>query len=456
METELEGFVVTGAGIAGLATALALHRVGIKSIVMEKAESLRATVGGIGIWTNAWKALTVLGIADHLREQHPFNYRVIHQKISSLYPHINRKNDSQKKSLICSFDLITLDGGGMIRNFSLQASDSGHKFRCVKRAALLEALATALPPETIKFNSRVLRVRQSLSSKYSSETEPEDGTVIRAKLRQNITRSSKKQKKNHPPEIIKFNSKFLGAAISELQIFVGNGAGRRNRNQSKGGDWLRWSEVGGSIGVSRVSDSRQCRALRGSGNGDLHRRSRCPTKSSDSLLQWNYSEIAQDPSRIHEFTRSLLHHFPSQITEAVNLTVKDSLNMTVLRFRWPWNILTTRACKGSVTAAGDAVHPMTPDLAQGGCCALEDAIVLARCLAESLNGRNNTDNEGQIVEEALKTYVDERKWRWVWLVSQVYITGLVQQSSSDFLRFIRDKVVLKFMSPKDMFIQYLL
>ncbi|GLJ54860.1 hypothetical protein SUGI_1178130 [Cryptomeria japonica] len=139
-------------------------------MVLEKAESLRATGGGIEIWTNAWKALTVLGIADYLREQHPIPLQ--------------------------SFELITLDGGGMIRNFSLQANDSGHELRCVKRTALLEALATlALPPVTIKFNSRVLRVRQSLSSKYSSETELEDGTVIRAKLRQNITRSTKKQKK---------------------------------------------------------------------------------------------------------------------------------------------------------------------------------------------------------------------------------------------------------------------
>ncbi|GLJ54864.1 hypothetical protein SUGI_1178200 [Cryptomeria japonica] len=361
METELEGFVVTGAGIAGLATALALHRPPPRTTSIQ----------------------------------------------------------------LQSFDLITLDGGGMIRNFSLQASDSGHKFRCVKRAALLEALATALPPETIKFNSRVLRVRQSLSSKYSSETEPEDGT-------------------NHPPEIIKFNSKFLGAAISELQIFVGNGAGRRNRNQSKGGDWLRWSEVGGSIGVSRVSDSRQCRALRGSGNGDLHRRSRCPTKSSDSLLQWS-NLWAHSGQR----QRTLLVR--RKITPKLPKIPRESMNSLGLYY-----IIFLHKSQRRVTAAGDAVHPMTPDLAQGGCCALEDAIVLARCLAESLNGRNNTDNEGQIVEEALKTYVDERKWRWVWLVSQVYITGLVQQSSSDFLRFIRDKVVLKFMSPKDMFIQYLL
>lgn len=35
-----------------------------------------------------------------------------------------------------------------------------------------------------------------------------------------------------------------------------------------------------------------------------------------------------------------------------------------------------------VTLLGDAVHPMTPNLGQGGCIAIEDAAVLARCLTK--------------------------------------------------------------------------
>lgn len=36
--------------------------------------------------------------------------------------------------------------------------------------------------------------------------------------------------------------------------------------------------------------------------------------------------------------------------------------------------------RGMVTLLGDAVHPCTPNLGQGGCMALEDALVLAKCV----------------------------------------------------------------------------
>src|SRR5262249_44785392 len=38
----------------------------------------------------------------------------------------------------------------------------------------------------------------------------------------------------------------------------------------------------------------------------------------------------------------------------------------------PWS-------KGTCTLLGDAAHPTTPNLGQGGCMAIEDAAVLARC-----------------------------------------------------------------------------
>ena len=48
---------------------------------------------------------------------------------------------------------------------------------------------------------------------------------------------------------------------------------------------------------------------------------------------------------------------------------------------------------GRLTLLGDAIHPTTPNLGQGGCLAMEDALVLARCFEK--HGAN---------EEALRSY----------------------------------------------------
>ncbi|KAL6965661.1 hypothetical protein U1Q18_036715 [Sarracenia purpurea var. burkii] len=58
--------VIVGGGLCGLATALALHRKGMRSVVLERAETLRASGGALGIFANGWRALHQLGIASHL------------------------------------------------------------------------------------------------------------------------------------------------------------------------------------------------------------------------------------------------------------------------------------------------------------------------------------------------------------------------------------------------------
>src|SRR5215216_1169681 len=56
--------------------------------------------------------------------------------------------------------------------------------------------------------------------------------------------------------------------------------------------------------------------------------------------------------------------------------------------------------RGRMTLLGDAIHPTTPNLGQGGCQAMEDAIVLARCFEKY--GAS---------EEALRTYERRRHGR---------------------------------------------
>lgn len=85
--------VIVGAGIAGLAAALAMKKVGIKSIVvLESAAALRSTGAALGLFPNAWRALDVLGIAHKLTPLYsPFRkYSSLFLSLSPLYnpPHL--------------------------------------------------------------------------------------------------------------------------------------------------------------------------------------------------------------------------------------------------------------------------------------------------------------------------------------------------------------------------------
>jgi 2-polyprenyl-6-methoxyphenol hydroxylase-like FAD-dependent oxidoreductase len=85
---------------------------------------------------------------------------------------------------------------------------------------------------------------------------------------------------------------------------------------------------------------------------------------------------------------------------------------------------------------------MTPDLGQGGCCALEDGVVLARCLAEAFSKKPIEEEEQyKRIEEELKKYANERRWRCIDLITTAYIVGFIQQSGSKSVNFIRDTIL---------------
>ena len=43
------------------------RRIGLKSLVLERSDSLRTTGAAFTIWANGWRALDALGVADTLR-----------------------------------------------------------------------------------------------------------------------------------------------------------------------------------------------------------------------------------------------------------------------------------------------------------------------------------------------------------------------------------------------------
>ena len=58
--------IIIGAGIGGLASAIALRKVGYSVQVFERAAEVRGIGSGLSLWSNAMWALYVLGVSDEV------------------------------------------------------------------------------------------------------------------------------------------------------------------------------------------------------------------------------------------------------------------------------------------------------------------------------------------------------------------------------------------------------
>lgn len=149
------------------------------------------------------------------------------------------------------------------------------------------------------------------------------------------------------------------------------------------------------------------------------------------------SELESIPHRIRNLTLELLKEFPQDVTEMVQHCDLDLLSFTHIRYRSPWSLLTESLWNGTTTVAGDAMHVMGPFLGQGGSAAMEDAIVLARCLARELgtvatncDARSGEQELKERVGTALSRYSKERRMRLVKLAVQTYLMGSLFVASS--------------------------
>nr|XP_033508074.1 monooxygenase 2-like isoform X3 [Nicotiana tomentosiformis] len=92
----------------------------------------------------------------------------------------------------------------------------------------------------------------------------------------------------------------------------------------------------------------------------------------------------QDPIKLKQFVLNKASTVSKELSVVVERTTLDCISCARLKLRLPWNVLLGNILRNNVCVVGDALHPMTPDLGQGVCSALEDSIVIAKCLGEAL------------------------------------------------------------------------
>ncbi|CAI9267152.1 unnamed protein product [Lactuca saligna] len=356
--------VIIGAGICGLATAVALQKKGIKSVVMERSEALRNITGAaIGIRQNGWRALHQLGVADVLRRTA-----------------INIKRER----------IVGLDGGKQ------QEMPMKGEIRCLRRKDLIDTLYAALPPTSVKFGCELESIKLDPNT-----TKP----VLR----------------------------FIDGSFITPKVVIGCEGGKSIVANFLNLKPTKMFPLCGVRGLSNYPNGHPFDQEFARFRKDNNLVGRIPM--DNNLVYWfcahpyfpKDDRIWEDPEAIRQSTLALLSDYPQEVKEMIEIADANSLSFTRLRYRAPWDLLRGTFCKGRVTVAGDAMHVMGPFLGQGGSAGLEDAVVLARNLAQM-----GLDN----VEEAFNLYVKERRMRVVRLSLQTYFTGMLLGASSRLKQFM--------------------
>jgi 2-polyprenyl-6-methoxyphenol hydroxylase-like FAD-dependent oxidoreductase len=241
----------------------------------------------------------------------------------------------------------------------------------VLRPTLLAAIARCVPPGIVHTNARAIRI------------EP-------------------------LPDRVRLH--LADGRIEEGDLLVGaDGVNSIARPIVVGPDAIRYSGQTCFRGVARIQpeDLGTVREIHGAGQ----RGSACPV-DANTVYWWTAFNAPADQMIPVEKRRSFLleryRGWPFGLDRAIEATPAEVMLQNDLIDRAP----ASRYIKDSVVLIGDAAHPTTPNLGQGANMAIDDAIVLARCLKQEA-----------AIPAALARYERERLHRTRQLVAKSWNMG---------------------------------
>lgn len=120
------------------------------------------------------------------------------------------------------------------------------------------------------------------------------------------------------------------------------------------------------------------------------------------------SSSSEEGKDVIAYLKSLHQGWCSEVFTVLENTPAESVEQRDLYDRWP-EFLRSWA-DGNVILVGDAVHPMMPNLGQGGCQAIEDAYELTRALVAVQTYSNNVVSSHDY-QEALQEFYRRRVLR---------------------------------------------
>lgn len=309
--------IVAGAGMGGLTTAIALQRQGHRVRLIERTQQLRPIGAAISIWPNGVKVLRALGLGAEIDA-------VAGQMDTMSY----RYRDG---SLLTSFEL-----GPLYRTVDEVA-------RPIARTALQRILLDAASHDAVHLGVACTAFEQDAAgvTVTCSNGEQWHGDLLvvadgsRSTLRDAV----------------------VGRTIARQYRGYVNWNGRIPVAPDLAGDheWAQYVGDGKRVSLMPMGDGQfyfffDVPLPLGTSNDPAHYRQAL----SEHFAGW--------PAPVQR----LIERLDPSIVARVEIHDTDPLDSLV---------------NGRVALIGDAAHAMAPDLGQGGCQAIEDAWVLAECLA---------------------------------------------------------------------------
>lgn len=329
--------VIVGAGMGGLATGIALRQAGYEVEIYDRVSQLRPAGAAISLWSNGVKVLNRLGLGKEIAHYGGQMNRMAY------YSHSGEK--------LTEFSLSPL------------IEQVGQRPYPVARTDLQQMLLQAFGAENVQLNSKCVAVEQDSDS---AKAIFEDGRIAtgdvligadgtHSLIRQNVL--------GHPVE----------------RRYVG---------------YVNWN------GLVSASDDLAPKDTWVIYVGDHKRVSMMPVGGDRFYFFFDVPLPKGTISKPEQYREELAGFFPGWAEPVQTLIQRlDPLktNRVEIHDIEPLQTLV----KGRIALLGDAAHGTAPDLGQGGCQAIEDALVLADYLL--------TTNIS--VEDALQRYQAARKDR---------------------------------------------
>ena len=354
--------IIVGGGIGGLATAVALQHVGITATVYERTPEIREVGAGLTIWSNAMKALRRIGLENDAL------------KLGSTLRHIHTY--SPKGNLLSSMDFDSVS----------RSCDADSI--CIHRADLQRLLARQLNPAQIVTGHECVGVN---TDSFPHQVCFADGSTVEGHviigadgLHSAIRRSLLGLEKP------RYAGYYCYRAIAE--------------------------------GVELPDEEAHFCMLHGLQVGFF------PFGRPGQTYWFVCPNAPQGQSRTdgtfnhREVLAALQDDLPPHLGNIIARTPMEHIIIGDIADRPPEKKWGTKG----VTLLGDAAHPTTPNLGQGACMAIEDAIVLAEQLSEHSDP-----------VKGLRHYEQIRYQRTTWITNTSRNLGKIYQYEHPFLVWLR-------------------